>query len=1062
MSGFTENCNSKRTRTFPPVEEEIRISSEELLSQFQAATERLDCLLSPEKLGTWAEEGLALVRHSPPLSLETAREYFQVTPEVLGILSYPQFLDWTRRGKVLCHDSPGLATAYFQVSPRVLNMLPQEMVEVWLEMGPGLYQKTPESIALACSFLEAFPELLQELSLAKMERFSLFLNSLARASYDLAAECLNSAHQVFTKIGGEERGPFLTVALTLARLHPEESATYFTKGAGALANIAGGQQQRFLSLMEKVARRSARHALSLLFDCSDTFREIDSDLHPRLLSWGDTILTISFTASIEFLKSCPDVLTEIGIPGLERWFREGVRLLQKDEKEGIAHFCLDFSEKRGLAQLSARVELDQVRELLLMYGQALAGSEVEINTTESLTEMSPRELHPGAPVSDKHIISLPALMNRYGSEKDNFAWYKVAVTHQTGHIEFGTYDFCFSKRATLFSNQRYWRLPTMAGSPTEMDRFLSLFNNRELAIRIFTLVEDARIDYMVKHVYAGIRATYHRFQQEALSRRPAFTHITSREAFLEILTRMSLGDEPPIVYTRPRDPIEPALAIMKRIQSPQATVEDSAEATLRLYRIASAIPNKDMAEGESGTTDLDDVEPDVVNTLRPQQNGGNTIVEPGIEATYQDATQIEFRGHFHPEMFHLLLKPRSTPDQGVPSPGLALDNKAQVSKVLEGHNLSSNLYVAEHVPAAQAQELLPDREGKVQHMLESEQSLEDVALDKEVHSFLYDEWDYHICRYRPKWCCVREKVLAEDNTDFFEATLARYPGLTTQIRKQFEMITPTLFRKANRQYDGDELDFDAVIRAVVDRKAGQTPDEKIYRKQKRTRREVAAILLLDMSASTSSVIKDSDDGYPAWYLDIIEDSTGFTALDTEVYPAKPRCVIDVMKESTVMLLDALEAVGDSYGVYGFSSHDRENVDILVIKDIDEAYSGTVKRRIGGISPHHGTRMGAVVRHAISKLERCETKTKTLILVSDGYPQDADYGHNESDKEYALQDTRIAFIEAKRKGISPFCLTVDTAGHDYLQRICHDMDYEVINNIESLPERLTSLYKTLTS
>jgi nitric oxide reductase NorD protein len=1061
MSEFTND--SRRTRNLTLVEEGIRLSSEELLRQFHVATARLNHPLSPEKLGIWAKEGLDLAQYSPPDSLKTAREYFQVTPEVLGILPFPYFLDWVRRGKALCRDSPKLATAYFRASPRVLAMIPQGMVEVWLEMGPGLYKNTPESIALACDFFTAFPELLQNLNLVKIERFFLFLSSLAKTSYDLAVECLNSAHQVFAKIGEEERGLFLTVALTLVRLHPRESATYFMKGAEALANVAGGQQRRFLSLIEKVARRSARHTLSLLFDCSSTFKRIDSNQHSRLLSWSDTVLTMSAAAGIEFLRNCPDVLAEIGISGLERWFREGARLLKKDEKGGVTHFRLEFLNERGLEQFSVRVELDQVKELLLMYGHALAGHKIEIIPSEDLMASSPGEIYPSTLILDEHSVFLPTLMDRYDSEGENFAWYKVAVTHQAGHIEFGTFDFCFTKGATLFSNWRQWWPPAVTCGFTEVDKFLNLFDDRRLAARIFTLVEDARIDYLVKKRYAGIRTTYQRVQQDALSRRPAFTYLTSREAFIEILARLSLGDRFPITSTRPRDVIESASNIMKRIQSPQATVEDSAEAALRLYRIARAIPNKHAADGEWNMTGLDDAESDGADASRTQKHGGNAIVaESNIEVPCQESTQIEFRCHFHPEMFYLSPKPDDNPKQGMPSPALAHGNGAQISEVLQGRNLPSGLYVTELTAVTQAQERPLTRKGEITPVPETEQLSGEGSLDKEVQSFFYDEWDYHTCRYRPNWCRVREQVLAEDSTDFYEATLARYPQLVIHIRKQFEMIIPELFRKANRQYDGDELDYDAVIKAVVDRKVGQTPDERIYRKQRRTRRDVAAILLLDMSASTSSVIKDTNDEYPDWYLDLIEDSPRLTVPDTEVLPAKPRRTIDVLKESTVLMLDALEAVGDRYGVYGFSSHNRENVDILVIKDMDKEYSGTAKRRIGGISPRHGTRMGPVVRHAISKLEGCGTRTKILILVSDGYPQDEDYGQDESDIEYALQDTKMAFIEAKRKKIIPFCLTVDTAGYDYLQRICHDMDYEVVNNIESLPQRLTLLYKRLTS
>jgi hypothetical protein len=38
------------------------------------------------------------------------------------------------------------------------------------------------------------------------------------------------------------------------------------------------------------------------------------------------------------------------------------------------------------------------------------------------------------------------------------------------------------------------------------------------------------------------------------------------------------------------------------------------------------------------------------------------------------------------------------------------------------------------------------------------------------------------------------------------------------------------------------------------------------------------------------------------------------------------------------------------------------------------------------------------------------------------------------------------MEAKRKDITPFCLTVDKTGHDYLKTMCGDMSYEVRGDI----------------
>ena len=48
---------------------------------------------------------------------------------------------------------------------------------------------------------------------------------------------------------------------------------------------------------------------------------------------------------------------------------------------------------------------------------------------------------------------------------------------------------------------------------------------------------------------------------------------------------------------------------------------------------------------------------------------------------------------------------------------------------------------------------------------------------------------------------------------------------------------------------------------------------------------------------------------------------------------------------------------------------------------------------------------------------------------------------------------MALGEAKRKGMVPFCLTVDRAGHDYLKTMCEDIGYEVVADIRFLGRRL---------
>jgi nitric oxide reductase NorD protein len=111
---------------------------------------------------------------------------------------------------------------------------------------------------------------------------------------------------------------------------------------------------------------------------------------------------------------------------------------------------------------------------------------------------------------------------------------------------------------------------------------------------------------------------------------------------------------------------------------------------------------------------------------------------------------------------------------------------------------------------------------------------------------------------------------------------------------------------------------------------------------------------------------------------------------------------------------------------------------------------------------HATRMGPAIRHTIAKLRWQQTRSKFLFLISDGRPQDRGYSQEGAEKAYAVQDTRMALIEARREGIHPFCLTVDKEGNDYLRAMMDDFSYEVLADVSLLPLRLPQLYRKLTT
>jgi nitric oxide reductase NorD protein len=169
-------------------------------------------------------------------------------------------------------------------------------------------------------------------------------------------------------------------------------------------------------------------------------------------------------------------------------------------------------------------------------------------------------------------------------------------------------------------------------------------------------------------------------------------------------------------------------------------------------------------------------------------------------------------------------------------------------------------------------------------------------------------------------------------------------------------------------------------------------------------------------------------------------------------------VNEAEKESLVLMAEALEALGDRYAVYGFSGMTRNRCDLYRVKGFDEPYAESVKRRIAGIEPKDYTRMGPFIRHAAKLLASVEARTKLLITLSDGKPEDWDAYKG----EYGIEDTRKALGEARERGIHPFCITIDKEAQSYLPHMYGEVNYIFIDDVYKLPNRITEIYRRLTT
>ena len=268
---------------------------------------------------------------------------------------------------------------------------------------------------------------------------------------------------------------------------------------------------------------------------------------------------------------------------------------------------------------------------------------------------------------------------------------------------------------------------------------------------------------------------------------------------------------------------------------------------------------------------------------------------------------------------------------------------------------------------------------------------------------------------------LRELDVHPGDEDFVPRTLARYAGLVGQLRKVFEALRGD-HRRLKRQMDGDDVDLDALVEALVDHRGGAELSERLFTRHVKSERDIAVMFMVDMSGSTKGWINDAE------------------------------------RESLVLLCEALEVLGDRYGIYGFSGMTRKRCEVYRVKRFDEPYSAAVRRRISGIRPQDYTRMGVAIRHLTGRLREVEARTKLLITLSDGKPDDYD-GYR---GEYGIEDTRQALVEAKRDGIHAFCITIDAHARDYLPHMYGAVNYTLVDDVRRLPIKVSDIYRRLTT
>lgn len=953
-------------------------------------------------------------------------------------------IPWLDLGITFAQASGALGLRYFKESPLILGLLENEpkrteLLTHVLELADGTLEAAPQC---AYEWLKVLPQLWGEIPLSEMQEWARLGMELAEWNYVLGNEFFRESPAIVRAIPMDSAKAWIGFGMKLMVQNqfgkPDYIGTleFFRTSPRLFLDLSEMKvKQGVIDLGSSLADQSPEQAVLFLTITPEIMAKIPTvEWKIRILQFGLLVADRDPAVTLAYFGRVSEVVAMAGKANdvFDAWFRQGMDALEYSADAGKAFFGLETRQAfSAVEQAMSGVPLRQVARTLKMFARALCGKDVAL---EGLPEQegspagtgsrSRSSLQAKAQISaDGQTIYLPLVMRRSEKRETNQRWYTVMVAHEVGHLEFGTYALSsFTlQHLTASLHARYHR--DGPGAPERVHTLGNLFQRypQPGIIRdLWEIIEDARIDFLLRREYPGLQEDLTSLTREAIETR-SFSHgMTAREIVLDALLLLFAGFTKED-FARPglQEVIDDMWEIAQKILQPTATADDSVKLADRLYlelerRIGTFAQPEDNAESASDTS---------------ASSGSNENPEAAeqLEEVYQPVDNWGYRGILNPD--HVIGnkedRPNQKPEGAQPEAGDLLTARTQGNLLRQNPPPSSS-------PSDSSQDPRDPEFGEspmqqwLQHPLRPVKGQQGIPLRE--GEYLYEEWDGTVRDYRPHWCRVVEQPAQEGSPEFVAETFQAYGPIVRLIRRYFETIRPEVFRRMGRQSHGEDIDLDALVNWMVDRRKGQVSSDQIYSTRQKRDRQVAVAFLVDMSGSTGRQVG-----------------------------SRARPVIDIEKEGLLLLSEALSAIGDEYAMYGFSGKTRQSVDIHVLKDFHQGSGARVGLSISGIKPRQQNRDGAAIRHATLRLMQQAAKVRLLILLSDGKPLDDDYAD-----EYSLEDTKMALREASLRGVHPFCITIDQAPTDYVRRMYGDIGYIVVDEVDSLPTKLPKIYQRLTA
>ena len=1029
-------------------------------NNYQEALVQLRTRVTEATLLLWADTGLQIASVTGLTSDTVVDTYYRVSAQVQPHLAPIQFERWFKLVLKVATNSPELGLRFLDNSGAMLEKISPRFLEDWAEAGMDLVSEDGKDTNLAAQFFDTTPILTTIGGYRSVSRFAEVLTEMSRSDRSGAHKLVQDATRIFSQMG-DDIEDYLDLFVEPSFKNVGQLCSEL---ATTLEQIIREAYTRVIALVAKLKNSliPLENILESVQLGSNMERHTSESQILQLWSMVNHLADVSPLAALEFWRRTAELLPKLGMSHIQVWYEEGI---QMNDATTLEHYFKGESKtsQKLLSSLQDAVLLTEELDVLEVYCGTL------LNTPPDIRELGDLEL-PGTDIfqpryafSEGRNIYLPKLTMECADYQLNFALLKVMATHQASHIRWGSFKFNMAYSCQLLRDlrsgiTRELSLPTP--EPQEaMAYFFRLFKLPYLARKIFALIENVRIEHIVSHIYRGIKEDYDLARSVSLQTRSKPIGLNRQATIVEALIRVLLGQHSQLtLYEKDIDLFEHLLSLINVVRTKNAGVGLTAELTMRVYlELFDLTDEVKRGIGEhpigiktiSSYQETDEEYERYLAKLVQQAPGEKNAEDPmtpsddvGMSEQSQLPQTASYWGDYEPELVQGLfgISEDSTDDNSEASETRVtnLDLENDINELVSEPQQGESAEMDDN--PRQYEEELPT--------MTSTQSPRDSSYDPQAPNpghgvYLYDEWDRNIGAYRRGWCAVYEKHPDARDPNFLKVTMDEYGHLAKQIRAKFESIAPETQRRRTRLADGDDIDLDSAVEALLDMKSGAMVDPRIYTRNGLRDRSSAVAFLFDISASTAEIVDRANDKPNS------QPGSG---------KGGAKRILDFEKQSITLLSGALDYLGDTYGVYAFSGYGRDNVEFYTFKDLNEkADIVEVAARIGALKPHHATRMGAAIRHTASKLMECDARVKFLFLLSDGRPQDKEYSREEGDKAYAVDDTRRALMEARKGGITPFCLTVDRQGNEYMGDMMAGINYEILYDIRTLPARLAHLY-----